>query len=121
MQNQENQNAEDAAPQSTRLLQELMVLRAQAGLQQEELQTLRTENDRLQKELSNAHQQLIENEEASTKAFGLLGHELELARAMAAHIKKDAADQALKHKAEMQKTVDSFTQQIAQLKNNVAH
>ena len=110
-------HSEDSAPQSTRLLQELMVLRAQVGLQQEELTTLRTENERLQKELTSAHQQLIESEEASTKAFGLLGHELELSRAMTAHIKKEAADQAEKHKAELQQTVERYSQEIAQLKN----
>ena len=91
MQNTSEVTSDDATPQSTRLLQELLTFRAKVLLLEEEVQNLRSENERLNKELAKNRQQMLEDEEASTKAFGLLGHELELSRAMAAHLKRELA------------------------------
>ena len=112
---------EELVPQSTRLLQDLLMLRAKVDLQEDALKALRSENEQLNRDLNKSREQMEEAEESSTKAFGLLGHELELARAMAAHIKKEAAEQVLKHETEMQETVARFTQEIAQLKKHVTN
>ncbi len=112
---------EELVPQSTRLLQELMEFRAKVDLLEVEIKALRSENEQLNNDLSISRVKMEEAEESSTKAFGLLGHELELARAMTALIKKEAAEQVLKHESEMQETVARFTQEIEQLKKHVTN
>ncbi len=107
---------EELVPQSTRLLQDLLTLRAKVDLLEKEVATLRSERELSNIDYAKACVQIEEAEEAFTKAFGLLGHELELARAMTVCVKKEAAAQALRHEAEMQETVKRYTQEIAQLK-----
>lgn len=89
MHTDETMGNEVIAPQSTRLLQELLTFRAKVDLLEAEIKNLQSDNERLRQELASAHQKMLEDEESTTKAFGLLGHELELARAMVAHLKKN--------------------------------
>ena len=107
---------EELVPQSTRLLQELLVQRAKIDLLEQELATLRSLQQQTATELAKARQQMELDEEAISKAIGVLGHELELARAMAAHTKADAEEQALKHEAEMKQMKQQHSKDIEALR-----
>jgi hypothetical protein len=111
---------EELVPQSTRLLQELLVQRAKIDLLEQELATLHSLQQLTATELAKARQQMELDEEAISKAIGVLGHELELARAMAAHTKADAEEQAQKHAAVLQETIRSHEAEMSALKNKVS-
>ena len=102
-------NPEEAFPQSTRLLQDLLVQRAKIELLEQELATLRFENEQINNDLAKVKRQMEADEETVTKAIGVLGHELELSRAMTAHVKQEAVEQALRHEAEIKETVRRYT------------
>ena len=102
-------NPEEAVPQSTRLLQDLLVQRAKIELLEQELATLRALQEQTANALAQAQQQIEMDAESASKAFGLLAHELEVARAIAAHVKADAAEERLKQEALLQETIQRLT------------